>query len=853
MKEGLAHNHKVLDTNKKVESSTGGVKVEKELSGKEKLQEIEKNMLGRSQLSVEIADLKDEVQLLKEEADSSGSGRNFLGSQPGHDEIIRRREKEILEKEKEIEKINKLLYGGEDESVEKTTEQQKVNEKYRDDYFEAMKHPKKVQTEKEPNKPPLEEILKERAAENEKKIAKFFKPDESTTTKNYANIEDDKEIDLAKPETPLPEPQKPEQPELDPEQSAPEVPKPEESLPEVPEPIVSEPGENSPSPEERKTKIEQLKQKLDQDRKDYLEVDYKKNKVYKRLYNKLGSIFKGRKEGDGDLAYYRGQYDNTLFDYKNAVLEDAKSRGASNKELGEILKLFTVEANLNIADGHDAVKFEHHEGKFAGFLKNKGTEMIEWYKKMPWAKKIAIGAAFGLGALALGNLGAAAAGVATSAVTLRRIFMGMVTGTTVSLTAEKITRKRTEKRVNKEADVFAKQLEGLSDEEKFRLINHKIDGVVYDEDRKINKIKNKNLRNLSMGVLAGTIVGSGALSDLFKSGWSKAAGFFGHHAEVPTSISGASGGKPSLGMEDFKKTFGIGAEHSEFAPPANNITQQGFSPAEATAPGEIFGNAIETAKPGDSVWKMAERQLEQQLGEKFTDLEGPEKTHIIDAIKDRIVANPQAFGLNNPDQISVGQKIDFSNIFGDKTFVDNAFDHGSNLSDEAYSNIANNNEYIQHWVESHPGESLTSEKVSEILGSHADTVQPESPSTLGAEHPAPGSAIAGSPAEHHVPAPEHVAETVSPEQLKDVRYGLNELTSSGDPYMRGQNWDAISQLKVDDAMKTSYQPVPGLGNSILRMEDNYGKVIGADAKHRAFESIEDWVKRITRAAAEKGK
>lgn len=287
---------------------------------------------------------------------------------------------------------------------------------------------------------------------------------------------------------------------------------------------------------EDQNNLEQLKQEVEQARKDYLEMDYKKKKAYKRLYDFFGSVFKGKKEDDKEVAYYRAIYDNKIFDYKNALLEDARERGASNKELGDLVKFFGIEANLNVADAHTQVKIENQEGSFSGFIKNHSKEIVERYKKLPLFKKIAIGAVFGLAGAGAVYAGGAAVGIAAGAAQMRRIFMGMVTGTSVALGVEALTRKRAERKVNEEADNFVRQLESLSNEEKFLLANKKITELIYDEDRKINEIKNKNLRNLSLGILAGTVIGSGALSELGKTGWHRISEFFGSHPNVPTGV-----------------------------------------------------------------------------------------------------------------------------------------------------------------------------------------------------------------------------------------------------------------------------------------------------------------------------
>lgn len=273
-----------------------------------------------------------------------------------------------------------------------------------------------------------------------------------------------------------------------------------ENLPEkyVFEPEIVDENEN----------LQQIRQELEAARKEFLEVDLKKNKAYKRLGKFFGRLFKDKEnellENDQDIAWYRAHYDNKLIDYRNALLKDAKARGASNQELGEIAKTFLVEANLNMAEAHNQVKVEQHEGKAPEFMKQQMLKMSDWYRKLPLGKKIAIGAAFGFGTLAAGATGnALVLGTAVSAATIRRAFLGMVTGTGVALKAEDVTQKRRETKVEKESSEFISQLEGLSAEDAIKLVEERTKGLIYDEDRKIDSIKNKNLRNMGMGVAVG--------------------------------------------------------------------------------------------------------------------------------------------------------------------------------------------------------------------------------------------------------------------------------------------------------------------------------------------------------------
>src|SRR3989338_7131744 len=81
----------------------------------------------------------------------------------------------------------------------------------------------------------------------------------------------------------------------------------------------------------------------------------------------------------------------------------------------------------------------------------------------------------------------------------------------------------------------------------------------------------------------------------------------------------------------------------------------------------------ESARSGDSVWKITERKLEELYGNKFTGLDEARKTFVIDAIKDEIAKNPEKFGLENIDRIKIGQTIDFSGVLDDKERMGSIF------------------------------------------------------------------------------------------------------------------------------------------------------------------------------------
>lgn len=210
------------------------------------------------------------------------------------------------------------------------------------------------------------------------------------------------------------------------------------------------------------------------------------------------------------------------------------------------------------------------------------------------------------------------------------------------------------------------------------------------------------------------------------------------------------------------------AEGSLFAAPKPEVPE-GEVPSPSKAPtGEVLPEAkapaveisgIETAKPGDSIWKMTERQLEVRYGEKFTSLDEARKTYVIDAIKDKVAENPGKFGLTDIDEIKTGQKVDFSGIFEDKTEVDKFFEKANALTESQIKNIAHNNEALRNWLREHPGQKLTSEKIEEILAKGKIIPAEAAPAKAVPTETAPAEAVpeAKAPAVEAAPEKEELA------------------------------------------------------------------------------------------------
>lgn len=194
--------------------------------------------------------------------------------------------------------------------------------------------------------------------------------------------------------------------------------------------------------------------------------------------------------------------------------------------------------------------------------------------------------------------------------------------------------------------------------------------------------------------------------------WEKAAEMLADMDKTAEDITGTIPFVP--GEEAMPETApeAVPEAESETAPEAE--PEQLSGPTMET-PIEAEPSFMETAKPGDSVWRMAERQLSANLGEEYQNLNEAQKTHLIDLVKDRIAENPAEFGLSDTDKINAGQKIDFSSILQEKTAVHDYIERAKALTEGEMGNISRNNAALESWAGAHPGEELTSEKAGEIL------------------------------------------------------------------------------------------------------------------------------------------
>jgi hypothetical protein len=496
-----------------------------------------------------------------------------------------------------------------------------------------------------------------------------------------------------------------------------------EKTPEAPEEKEAEkvPAEKAEGKNE-KTEKEFLIEKLDSARKECVDTLYVKEKaendvkklsgirgMFGSIINKItgkpsredekegaksdadawGKAYKGKQEVfKGILKEYRGYLIKEKEAELNKLFTDGKIKKEDfDKELEKYAKEVAIETTSKEAIKIYLAKHEKEieaqkplgEGQKWEWLKTKGLETAQWYRKLPFKQKMAytgllLGGAAGAGVAMGGTVAAAMAGVSI-ARWAPRILGGMSTAVGTEAGMKKLQEWRADKKISKEfGDKFLKSIQ-----EK----NEDLDKKLFDM---LGGKKKEERVRYAVAAGAGIFVGSGAAARLFAgiipAEWKSAAGKY-LGSLVPEEMKAKVieiFGSVKGGLSSGAKEVGSGKGPISITPEM---------PGAPRVVPEISGAV--TVNKGDSVWKILEKQLESRGH--FNDLAGSAeeikaaKTYMIDALKDKVAANPKAFGIINPDLIKPGQKIDFSRLFEDQQKLDEIFNRAQNLSGSEVKNI----------------------------------------------------------------------------------------------------------------------------------------------------------------------
>ncbi|XOU94051.1 MAG: hypothetical protein ACNFW9_04360 [Candidatus Kerfeldbacteria bacterium] len=210
---------------------------------------------------------------------------------------------------------------------------------------------------------------------------------------------------------------------------------------------------------------------------------------------------------------------------------------------------------------------------------------------------------------------------------------------------------------------------------------------------------------------------------------------------------------------------------------------------------EAFDGAV-TIEKGDNLWNIIKDQVKTQMGEEKWDALGEgQQTHLIDQFKDTVADNPGAFGLENPDNLEIGQQIDLSSLYEKGSELGTALESSATLTESQLENITANNDTLQDWVTDNPGKRLTSELVNEILSD--DTVDSDIGAASEAVDGAAATAETATETSAEGAAKNITNSTSTTETMTDVAdtSEASEVADGGDETVTETAPEAVEQAK----------------------------------------------------------
>lgn len=146
---------------------------------------------------------------------------------------------------------------------------------------------------------------------------------------------------------------------------------------------------------------------------------------------------------------------------------------------------------------------------------------------------------------------------------------------------------------------------------------------------------------------------------------------------------------------------------------------------------------------GDSVWKILDKTLENN--DQFKGMTEAQKTYVLSILTNKVVQDPTTYGVGDGGSLNIGDKTDFTKLFENsneiKSLIKKAVKTVTPGSLQEVS-ILKHNTQISSWLNDHPGEKLTNDKVAEILATKSKapveltlkpSLIPESPTHLSKE------------------------------------------------------------------------------------------------------------------------
>ncbi len=267
--------------------------------------------------------------------------------------------------------------------------------------------------------------------------------------------------------------------------------------------------------------IERLEQELETARSQYAMADYKSTNLLSRLKSLLPIETKPEnlEEVKDSLKNYK-EIQNKLLEIK---LEKIKSPGLEEKtekeELGNLMKFFYQEEGIKLFEARTNSRAEINKDKFSEKAFQVINSTINWYRKLNWKQKLALGVVVGGAGLALSSwvtAGSIVSGVVSGAAGLKRLLGSASAGIGAAGMLESWHRRKEEKLFKEKKKEIFQKLEEDWDLDKLR------EFFVEDiekTDKKLKREKREALRRRGVGVAVGVTVffSSKAISYFFQS------------------------------------------------------------------------------------------------------------------------------------------------------------------------------------------------------------------------------------------------------------------------------------------------------------------------------------------------
>lgn len=290
-------------------------------------------------------------------------------------------------------------------------------------------------------------------------------------------------------------------------------------------------------------------------------------------------------------------------------------------------------------------------------------------------------------------------------------------------------------------------------------LEKRLESFLNFKERKISEAQEKYLRNQMIkgaAIAAGFAVAGYALRQFGEEwfGWGKKAGVEVIKAKAApfTLVDGQSDIRPGGGSspDGLSSVDSASVSHGALNEQSNpGISEQTHVNTSAEVNPDVVSvvgassvedasqelakeiPAIEyTVKSGDNIWGIIENKLETQG--LFEGMEEGQRTHLIDTFKDKITAmSPQELkeiGITSgdPNVLKAGESINLTSVLGDTEALPSAMHASEMLSDVQIEAIEANNIKIADWIASHPNQSITAERIDNILsGGGTETFTPD--------------------------------------------------------------------------------------------------------------------------------